>query len=177
MITYIAFLRGINVSGQKKVLMADLREMLEKLHFYNVTTYIQSGNVVFNSEEEKIEILSEKIKKGILDTFKFDVSVLVWKSSTIQKILNDNPYKDKDSKKTYFVLLNSIPKEELVVGLNEENYPNEFFKITPNCVYLYCLNGFGRAKCNNNLFERKLKLEATTRNHKTMTKLLEMSMN
>ena len=60
--SYIALLRGINVGGHKKILMADLRELFEKLNFKNVKTYIQSGNVVFHSTEEKIDVLESKIK-------------------------------------------------------------------------------------------------------------------
>ena len=177
MITYIALLRGINVSGQKKILMAELREMLEKMKLSNVETYIQSGNVVFKSAVENVEVLSEKIGKGILNTFGFDVPILVCKASTLTQIFKNNPYEDKDAKAVCFVLLKETPEQHLIDELGKVTYPNEFFKVTPNCVYLYCLNGFGKAKCNNNFFERKLKVQATTRNYNTMVKLLEMSVS
>ncbi|MCK0158074.1 DUF1697 domain-containing protein [Cellulophaga sp. F20128] len=175
MITYIALLRGINVSGQKKILMAELREMLEKMKFSEVQTYIQSGNVVFKSNVENVEVLSEKIEKGILNTFGFDVPILVCKAATLGQIFKNNPYRDKDPKAVCFVLLNKTPKQLLIEELRKVTFPNEFFEITTNCVYLYCLEGFGKAKCGTNFFERKLQVQATTRNYNTMVKLLDMS--
>jgi uncharacterized protein (DUF1697 family) len=95
--TYIALLRGINVSGHKKIKMADLKDMLLKKGFQDVVTYIQSGNVVFKSEETVHEELEDKIKKGIADTFGFDVPVLVKTKREIEAILRESPYtKEED---------------------------------------------------------------------------------
>ena len=74
---YIALLRGINVGGHKKVPMAELRDLLTKSGLENVLTYIQSGNVVFQSANTGIKSLETEIKKSILDHFGFDVSVMV----------------------------------------------------------------------------------------------------
>lgn len=172
---YVAFLRGINVSGHKKILMADLREMLEKLKFSDARTYIQSGNIAFKSKEDDVESLSNKLKEGIKYTFGYDVPVLVIEALQLQRIFDGNPFKKNDPKKVCFVLLKSVPDAVLVVEMEKIAYPNETFMITDNCVYLYCSEGFAKAKCSNNLFERKLKVQATTRNYNTMVKMLEMS--
>lgn len=172
---YIAFLRGINVSGHKKILMDDLREMLQKLKFSGAKTYIQSGNIAFSSKESNVEALSNKLKKGIQDAFDFDVPVLVIEASDLQQILDATPFKQYDPKKVCFVLLKSVPEAALVTEMRKISYPNETFVITNKCVYLYCSEGFAKAKCSNNLFERKLKVQATTRNYNTMVKMLEMS--
>lgn len=177
MITYIALLRGINVSGKNKIVMADLKQMLLQLGFSNITTYIQSGNIVFSSKEVDATVLSEKIHKQILNTFKLDVPVLVLASSTLQTIFNNHPYAEEDEKQIYFVLLKSTPSAALVAELNKGTYATEKFVVTNNCLYLLCLNGFGKAKCNNNFFERKLGVQATTRNYKTIAKLVEISKN
>jgi len=176
--TFIALLRGINVSGQKKIKMVELKNMLESISFSDVQTYIQSGNVVFKSEEKDIHHLEEKIKKGIADTFGFDVPVLVKKRSEIEKILQESPYKkqeDLEAKRIYYVLLKNKPESDTLSNLNQEDYPNELFSFGKNCVYLNCVNGAGKAKLTNNIIERKLKVSATTRNHRTMLKLLELS--
>lgn len=175
--TYIALLRGINVSGQKKIPMADLRAMLEKLNFQNVTTYIQSGNIVFASSEMDTGILEERIKAGIQKTFGFDVPVLVKSKNDLKNTLQQNPYTDPEAiekKLVYFVLLKNVPAPEMVKAFQNESFDNEQFFITEDCVYLLCQTGYGKAKLNNNLIERKLKVEATTRNYRTMVKLLEM---
>lgn len=178
MITYIALLRGINVSGHKKIKMADLREMLQKTDFEDVQTYIQSGNVVFKSDDLNILSLEEKIKKGIAKTFGFDVPVLVKTRIDLINILKESPFtkaEDIEANKIYYVLLKNEAEQAVAANINQENYPNELFVITKNCVYLNCINGAGKAKLNNNVIERKLKVEATTRNHRTMQKLIELS--
>ena len=88
MTNFIALLRGVNVSGQKKMPMADLRAMLEKLNFQNVTTYIQSGNIVFGATETDKGILEKRIKIGIQDVFGFDVPVLVKSKNDFESILS-----------------------------------------------------------------------------------------
>lgn len=172
---YIAFLRGINVSGHKKILMADLRKILGKLKFSDARTYIQSGNIAFKSDENDVQALSARLKEGIQETFGYDVPVLVMEAQQLQRIFDGNPFKQNDPKKVCFVLLKSAPDKKLANELKKISYPNETFVVTDNCVYLYCSEGFAKAKCSNNLFERKLKVQATTRNFNTMVKMLEMS--
>tara|TARA_R110002020_G_scaffold109370_2_gene252993 strand:+ start:1926 stop:2462 length:537 start_codon:yes stop_codon:yes gene_type:complete len=173
---YIALLRGMNVSGHKKIKMAELKELLKEIGFDDVQTYIQSGNVIFNAEPSKNSVLAEKIKVAIKRKFDFDVPVLVKNREELQEIFDSNPIDEKvDIKNQYFILLGQNPAEEKINALNPSDYlPEEFF-ITPSCVYLNCSNGYGNTKCNNNFFEQKLKVEATTRNYKTLANLLELS--
>ncbi|MDF0715202.1 DUF1697 domain-containing protein [Muricauda sp. 334s03] len=175
--TYIALLRGINVSGQKKIKMAELRHVLEDSGLKNVKTYIQSGNIVFDSEQADKKILQEKITATIRQDFGFDVPTLVINGGGVKSILEANPFSDEaEENKLYYVLLKSHPKEELVKQFNTLQFEHEGFHISNACVYLFCKNGYGKAKLNNNLIEKKLGVEATTRNQKTMLKLLEMTL-
>ncbi|NJB71835.1 uncharacterized protein (DUF1697 family) [Saonia flava] len=173
--TYIALLRGINVSGQKKILMVDLKKSMEQLGLKEVVTYIQSGNVVFKSEDELVDILEDKIKETIMSNFGFDVPVLVTTFDILNSILLNNPFSKEEDKKQYFVLLKDEPKASLVEEFHETSYNNEDFVIAGQCIYLVCHKGAGNAKLNNNLIERKLKVSATTRNLRTMTKLVELA--
>ncbi|NJX15263.1 DUF1697 domain-containing protein [Tamlana crocina] len=175
MTTYIALLRGINVGGQKKVPMADLRGLLSKMGLKNVKTYIQSGNVVFQSSEEDIRILENEIRSAILKHFSFEVPVLVKASADFKNILNDCPFPEAMKLNSYFVLLFSKPNDKAVEAVKSMTYPNETFVITDACVYLHCAQGYGKAKLNNNTFERKLNITSTARNYKTMTKLLTLA--
>lgn len=173
--TYIALLRGINVSGQKKIKMIELREVLEKEGLKNVQTYIQSGNIAFDSELDSKDNLENVIYNIILRHFGFEVPTLVLAKDIIEEILETNRFEDDEENRLYFVLLKNPPEDELIKNFNELQFENEDFHITEKCVYLFCKKGYGNAKLNNNLIERKLKVEATTRNLKTMQKLLEMA--
>jgi uncharacterized protein (DUF1697 family) len=173
--TFIALLRGINVSGQKKVPMAELRDLLSKSGLNNVQTYIQSGNVVFQSSEENKKTLEENIQKTIVTQFGFEVPVLVKTPKEIQNIIGECPFSEVEKESSYFTLLHNKPGQTLVDAVSKESYPNETFHITDVCVYLYASTGYGNAKYNTNFFERKLKVSATTRNYKTMIKLLSLS--
>ena len=174
--TNIVFLRGINVGGQKKIRMAELRSSLSNAGFHSAQTYIQSGNLIVQSKASKNKV-SAKIHQVILNSFGFDVPVLTLELSTLQNILKENPYPatTEDNKGIYFVLLYERPDSALREALQSEVFPNEEFTITPTCIYLNCHEGYGRAKCNNNFFERRLKIQATARNWKTMKRMEEMA--
>lgn len=172
--TFIALLRGINVGGHKKILMADLRIHLEQLNFKNVQTYIQSGNVVFQSSDKDVEALENAIKNQILKKYGFEVPVVVKSQQELKSIFDNCPFSEDKKKNSYFMIFLESPKEELIKEMSLIKYPNEEFYMTKNCIYFYCSLGYGRTKFNSNFFERKLKVSATARNYKTMVKLIEM---
>lgn len=172
--TFIVFLRGINVSGQKKIKMAELKEVLTESGFNNVLTHIQSGNLILSTENRQ-EIVAQKIKTIIADHFGFEVPTLVLEPNLVGQILGACPYAELEDKKRYFTLLHEEPSTALRVEFEALDYENEDFTVMGNCVYLYCKNGAGKAKLNNNLIEQKLKVTATTRNLNTMVKMLELA--
>ena len=173
--TYIALLRGINVSGQKKIPMAELRELLSKLGLKNVQTYIQSGNVIFESKEINVTVLENNIQKAIMVHFGFEVPILIKTPIGLQQIFDDCPFPEDKKVNSYFTMLYTIPDKILIEEVSKTSYPNEEFIITNDCIYFYCSIGYGKAKYNNNFFERKLKTTATARNYKTMVKLIALS--
>lgn len=175
MITYIGFLRGINVGGQKKMPMAELRALLSKIGLQNVQTYIQSGNIIFQSDNNSAEDLSLNIHTSIKDHFGFEVPVLIKTPKELQQIFNDCPFTAEKKVSSYFMLLYEAPNREMVNQVLKISYPNEAFNITNDCIYFYCATGYGKAKMSNNFFERKLRVTATARNYKTMVKLLSLS--
>ena len=171
--TYIVILRGINVSGKNKLPMAELRLLLSKLKFENVQTYIQSGNIILNSDLSKEQVV-EKVKNGITSKFGYDVPVLARTISEWEKAIVNNPYPIENHKIVSFTFLSEIAKEKKI-DVNITN--NDKYKVVEDMVYLYCPDGFGRTKLTNNLFEKKLKVTATSRNFRTTMKLLEMAKN
>ena len=178
--TYIALLRGINVAGKKKILMAELRELLSQNKFENVQTYIQSGNVVFNHPSNQPEKLSLLIEQVISSHYGFDVPTLVLLPQEIKKAIKQNPFithLEIEESQTYFTFLKSLPNQENIDDFNTCNYPNETFIIKEKVVYYYCSTGYGKAKLTNKVMENKLNTRATTRNYKTTLKLISMSEN
>jgi len=99
--TYITLLRGINVSGHKKILMADLRALLEKAGLENIKTYIQSGNVIFTSSEKK-EVLSNLISEAILKQYGWEVPVLVFTLTEIKLVLDNCPFLEEKKAILFF---------------------------------------------------------------------------
>ncbi|WP_272150321.1 DUF1697 domain-containing protein [Tenacibaculum aiptasiae] len=170
---YIVLLRGINVSGKNKIPMVELRELLNSLDFKNVQTYIQSGNIILESEETK-ETISKKVKQGIHEKYEYDVPVIVRTVSEWEKAIKGYPFSIENEKIVAFSFLNTVSNqiEIEVKGIKEDQY-----KIDKDVVYLHCPSGFGKTKLTNNILEKKLDVIATTRNYKTTVKLLEMATN
>ena len=177
MTTYISILRGINVSGHKKILMSDLKSLYEEAGFKNVSTYIQSGNVIFQFPEEiSNEQIEVKIRQAILQKYRFDVPVIVRTVNEMQKTCRNNPFLGKieiNIEKLHVTFLAELPKQELLSAINKYDYTPDKFVIIWKDVILYCPNGYGETKLSNTFFENKLHVTATTRNWKTINKLAE----
>ena len=149
--SYIALLRGINVGGHKKILMADLRTLFESLGFQDVQTYIQSGNVVFKSTEKAD--LASKITTTIDLKYGFIVPVLVKKVSELSEIIAKCPFSDEKREKSYFILLKESPFQENMELTTGFSNLDEEFHIEGDCVYIYYAAGAGKAKMGVNFFE------------------------
>jgi uncharacterized protein (DUF1697 family) len=176
--TYISLLRGINVSGQKQIKMTDLKGLYEQLGFSNVETYIQSGNVIFKTNETLTKTeLESNIEKVIAQKYGFDVPVLILKLNDLKLAFNGVPFTQENQFEdfTYITFLKNIPNTTNIEPILLKDYSPERLVITNNIIYLYCPTGYGRTKLNNNFFESKLKVMATTRNYNTCLKLIELA--
>ena len=177
MATYVAILRGINVSGHKIIKMERLRAAFEQIGFAQVKTYVQSGNVIFETSEPSAG-LAAKIEKKILSEFGFDVPVLTKSSKEMMDIVKRNPFlKDAsiDQSKLHVTFLSDDPPRNTLEFLEPLAAGAEQVRIVDRAVYLYCPNGYGNTKLTNTAIEKKLSCRATTRNWATTNKLLEMA--
>lgn len=175
--TYISLLRGINVSGQKIIKMELLRKMFENLGFENIRTYIQSGNVVFSSNEEDISKLEKIIRKEIEKEFGFDVHIKILIPEELQSALSRNPFlndESLDSKHHYFAFLDKDPADENWEILKNIQLSGEKMELNGKVLFVHYPSGAGKTKLTNNLIENKLKVNSTMRNLNTSRKLLEM---
>jgi uncharacterized protein (DUF1697 family) len=175
MSSYVSLLRGINVSGQKKVNMKELKALYESIGLSNVTTYIQSGNVVFTCEEHCESTLKEIIESEIEKHYSFYVPVLILAETKLTDTLKNLPFDgiipSEQGSQTLFSFLSESPEQKDVVALNQYKASSEQVIAIGSVVYLYCPNGYGKTKLTNTLLERKLKVSSTTRNLKTVIKL------
>jgi uncharacterized protein (DUF1697 family) len=174
---YLSMLRGINVSGQKSIKMDELIKLFELLNYKNVTTYIQSGNVMFDSSEEKPENIAEKIQKKIKKEFSFEVPVIIRTKQDLSYIINTNPFlkrKDIDHSKLHLTFLSKMQEGPIPRKIMETISGEDEFSISGKEIYLFCPNGYGKTKFNNSFFEKKLNTIATTRNWNTVKNLFKM---
>ncbi|NRB64474.1 MAG: DUF1697 domain-containing protein [Saprospiraceae bacterium] len=169
---YVILLRGINVSGVKKVKMAELRTLLSEAGLQDVQTYIQSGNIVAKSNLS-LSAVQQKVYEVIAAHFGFEVPVQVFEDTMWLTFVKSNPFLTQysDNQKAL----------HLTVLAETPNLPNPFdvnttdaWQQVERCIYLYCPNGYGRTKLTNGFWEKKTGLKATTRNWKTVLTIANM---
>lgn len=176
--TYIALLRGINVSGQKMIKMADLKILLEKQPFSNIQTYLQSGNVVFQSSIDNSVEIASIIQNAIKESYGFEVPTLVLTTAELQKIMNQNPFvaqKELSADYYHVTFLGTHPKDLDEELISAKRSATEHIAFSPQAIYLYCPDGYGKTKLHNNFLEKHTKATATTRNWKTCLQLMKLS--
>jgi len=174
--TWVALLRGINVSGQRKVPMADLRAVHEGLGHTEVVTYIQSGNVVFDADADAVT-LRAALEEAIADTFGFAVPVVLRTSEELRRAAAANPYPDAgaDPQRVATTFLDVAPAADRVEEFDPDVHTPDVCVLDGREVHLFCRSGFGRTRLTNAYLERHFGVAATTRNWRTITKLLELS--
>ena len=175
--TYIVLLRGVNVSGKNIIKMADLKTVLNDNGFKNVSTYIQSGNIVLSSDLQKDEITS-KVQRLIYDHFQLQIAVFCLDLKEIEIALQNNPFTDNiEPNKLFFTFLNEEPVADLLADLSAIDFAKDQFKVIDKVLYFYLPEGMSNSKLNNNFFEKKLKVTATGRNLNTIHKLIDLAKN
>ena len=173
----IAILRGINVGGKRKILMADLKVLFAGLGFRNISTYIQSGNVLFESDEALDELsFAEKIEAAILEQYGFEVPVMVFSGEYLKSAIAVNPYVDgsEDITKLHCTFLKEEPDSDNLKKIDSVDSGDDRCTIIGKCAFICCEGKYHQSKLSNTFFEKKLKVAATTRNWKTVLKLVEL---
>ncbi|ATA72889.1 hypothetical protein CGC49_06120 [Capnocytophaga sp. H4358] len=174
--TYIVFLRGVMPTGKNKIpSMAFLKEILEKGGFVNVKTYIQSGNVVLQTELSPAGV-SGKVHQLIKENIGAELPVIVKTADEMRQVLNENPFSENhDIKRVFFTLFNDELPQPLAKELKMQDFGEEKFDFTEKAIYMYIPTDASRSKLSNNFLEKKLKITATTRNLNTLSKLVAMA--
>ena len=173
---FASILRGINVGGHRKILMKDLVALYSNLGFLNIKTYIQSGNVVFDSELDS-STLETIIQAEIEKVFGIDVPVIIRNHTELLKIIESNPYSEltaSNSDKLYITFLKTKPDSSRVDSIDRISFDHDVFKIIDSEIFILFEDKASNSKLTNNFFESKLKVTCTSRNWNTVMKILEM---
>jgi uncharacterized protein (DUF1697 family) len=172
---YIAFVRGVNVGGVV-LKMEDLKKMLEYIGFSNVSTYIQSGNALFDSREANKRRMEAEIAQEIKNKIDRDIVVIVKSVDELRRIAETHPLEDLgDPKNLYVTFLAYDPTVPDVETLMETMNEVDRHEVANRVVYSYYGQGYGNSKRSNNFIEKILKVSATTRNWAVVQKLAELA--
>ncbi len=174
--TYIALLRGINVGGKNTLPMKELRDALESHGFMNVRTYIQSGNVVFESEEQDRATLASDISSCIKASHGFEPSVQVLTLGQLRRAIEQNPYsaREVEDNRVHFYFLESTPNQAALTQAQHLAANEEECAVIGNVFYMFAPNGIGRSKLAANA-EKVLGVVATARNQRSAIRICELA--
>ena len=174
--TYVAMLRAINLKGHNRIGMADLRALFVDLGCTDVSTYVQSGNVVFKSPKTAPQ-LEGAIERAISSAFGLDVTVLVRSKQELGKVVAGNPFTAPAAEPAHLhvTFLTEKPETSRVRDVQARELAPEKLAVRGREVYLHCPNGYGRTKLNNAFLEKQLGVAGTTRNWRTVTTLADLA--
>lgn len=172
--TYIALFRGINVGGKHILSMKDIVAILDTMNYENIQTYIQSGNVVFQSKDKVSEKSAGEIGKLILDKKGFEPKVLLLSLEELQNAIANNPFATDNGKALHFFFLESQPDEPSMEQLESIKVKSEEFMLSNNVFYLYAPDGIGRSKLAAGA-EKALGVPITARNWNTVSALISLA--
>jgi uncharacterized protein (DUF1697 family) len=173
MTRYIALLRGINVGGRNKVPMPALRAACESIGCTEVSTYIQSGNVVLTSALAAAKLGAE-LERVTAEQIGVAPAVMIRTHRQLVDAMAANPFPDADTADLHVGFLASAPDEAQLAAVAGLEHPNEAVAVVGSEVYFHLPAGMGRAKLPE-LFGRRVKIPATVRNWRTVTTLAEQS--
>ncbi|MDF2628764.1 MAG: cytoplasmic protein [Symbiobacteriaceae bacterium] len=171
---YVALLRGINVSGHRMIKMTELQRMCEALGLGRVRTYIQSGNVLFESDEER-GTLRRQIEAQIEATFGFDVPVVLRTAAEMEQIVAGSPWAPGEGESLHVALLADAPSPDGVARLAAVDTGSDEYRLVGQEVYLLYRQPSHKSKLSNALLEKKLGVASTLRNWQTVTKLAALA--
>ena len=177
MTTHLCLLRGINVSGHNMIKMDALKSLLESVGFKNVQTYIQSGNVFVDTEEENAAKVGFLIKQEIFKAMGHEVPVIVINKDDLKACFENNSFfkeKDIDTKKLYVGFIATQLKAENINDLKVSQFKPDEVQIDGNRIFIKYAVGAGKTRFDQKYIEKKLNVSATIRNWNTVNQLFAM---
>jgi uncharacterized protein (DUF1697 family) len=177
MVTFIALLRGINVSGRNKIPMADLRSLCAELGWEEVQSYIQSGNLLFKAGDTA-DMLESALEQAIEQQFGLSIPVIVRPAADWPAYVSDNPYpgaSEREPNRVMLALSKSVPKPDAVARLADCTVNGERVTQAGDALWLHYPEGSGRTKLSPAVLDRLVGSPVTMRNWRTVLKLNELA--
>jgi len=178
MAVVISMLRGVNLGSHNRIKMDTLRALYESLKLRDPQTYVQSGNVIFRTEERKLAQLAKRIENGIEQKFGFRPQVILRTTSEMRDVIARNPFAKRHGihpSKLLVTFLASQPSPEARDNLLKIKTDPEELRIDGRELYIYFPNSMARPKLSWPVIEKTLKTSGTGRNWNSVTKLLEIA--
>ncbi|MGH2464336.1 MAG: DUF1697 domain-containing protein [Candidatus Limnocylindrales bacterium] len=170
----VSLLRGINVGGHNKISMGRLRAIYEQLGCREVTTYVQSGNVVFASDDDPA-VISGQAEAALEDEMGSTIRVLGRTHPDLGRIVGEDPYPDAEPTQHHVVFLSGPARPAALASIVAAAVDGEQLVATDGEIHLFLPNGLGRSKIPLALTERRLGVVTTARNWRTVRTLHELS--
>jgi uncharacterized protein (DUF1697 family) len=172
----VVLLRAANLGARNKVPMAELRRLVEEVGCTEVRTYVQSGNVVVRTSLSA-EALRDGVRRAIRAEFGHDLAVVVRTAAQLRKVVDRNPFDARDPSKLLVAFLSGRPPAARVRDLLARDFGRDEARVAGTEVYGHYPGGYGRTKLSNAAIERILGVQATSRNWRTVTALLELTVS
>lgn len=175
MTRYVALLRAVNVGGTGKLPMSELKKAVESIGARDVSTYIASGNVLFEARGTEAAV-AKQIQGALRAKQKLDTDVLVRTAAQLEPLVNDHAFADRGAPgaKLHVVFLSAAPAASAIAKLDPSRSPGDEIAVRGREIHWYTPNGAGQSKLSMAYFERVLGVAGTTRNLNTVTKLLAL---
>jgi uncharacterized protein (DUF1697 family) len=170
-------LRGINVGGKNKLPMATLSAMFAAEGATSVTTFIQSGNVVFDAPAKLAATIAARIERQIEKKLALRVPLVLRSAAEMADAAACNPFvaAGVDDNELHLMFLGDKPAAKLIAALDAQRSPGDTFALVGRHLYLRLPNGAARTKLTNAYFDKALATVSTMRNWRTVLKLCELS--
>jgi uncharacterized protein (DUF1697 family) len=172
---YIALFRGINIGSTRSLPMRELVDLLAGLGLQNIRTYIQSGNVIFETAEDDTPQLAQRISRAVLDSRGFSPDVLLLEPADLEKAIVSNPYPEAERfpRTLHVFFLAAVPPNPDLEKLESLRQGSERFTLQDRLFYLHTPDGVGRSKLAAGI-ERALGVPATGRNWQTVSRIMAL---
>ncbi len=174
----ISMLRAVNVGGHSQIKMEALRALYSSLKFENPQTYVQSGNVIFKTNERDLALIAKRIQQSIEKKFACRPEVIVRTAAELRSVIAKNPFAERaniEPNKLLVTFLASDPGKEARENLRKQKFAPEELHVADRELYIYFPNGIGKSKLPWSRLDKILQTPGTGRNWNSVTKMLEIA--